>query len=221
MAKFGSDVKEKKEVLITVDTTEGDVLKLNLDSGVLLKFDSEDFKELPESVVRELRYENQKAYFVALGAKRNPRVEAQGKPEFDFESPLDAGAEEQNAIRKRKGWHQAWIMGKTVSGGEGEVEMRKSLGYKVIRRPAAGKTELPGEESGDIVKRSDFGKSELVAMEIPDGIFQKHLEAMAKQSTASYMGMKRQFAKNVEVLNSRRPKSSRVGIVDDEGDVGS
>lgn len=218
MAKEKSEVVNKKEVVITVDNTEAEVLQYNLDKGVLMKFDLTNFKRLPDSVVKELRYENQKAYFIAEGAKRNPKFEA--PPERpDFDSPLEIGREGALKIRERPGYHQCWVMGTLVSGNSGEVEMYKEVGYQPVRRKK-NPEEKPGEESGEIIKMHDFGKSELIAMEVKQELYDKHVQAMARKSVSKYKAMKEDFAKNVDNINRERPRQNAAVVVDDEGDVG-
>lgn len=217
MAKATETVKSKREVVVTLDTSEAEVLQLDLDTDVLLKFDSANFKRLPESVVKELRYENGRAYHIALGAALNPRPDAT-KQRIDFSSPLDIGSERALEIRKRPGWHQCWIMGTQVNGNDGEVDLYKEVGYRPVRK-AKTPNENPGEETGDIVKRRDFGKSEMVAMEVPEELYQKHIHAKALESVGKYKANKEQFYQNVEQENAKLRKEARVRVVDDEGDV--
>lgn len=216
MAKVAEAPKVKKEVVVTMDTPEAEVLQLNLDTDVLLKFDSANFKRLPESIVRELRYENGKAYHIALGAVLNPRPDAT-KQKIDFSSPLDIGNERALEIRRRPGWHQCWIMGTQVNGNDGEVDLYKEVGYKPVRK--AKENEKPGEESGEIVKRRDFGKAEMVAMEVPEELYQKHIHAKAMESVGKYKANKEQFLQNIEQENAKLRREARVRVVDDEGDV--
>ncbi len=218
MAKVIEGKEKKKVVMVTMDTTEAEVLQFNADREVVLKFDPVSFKKLPESIVKELRYENQRNYHIAYGAQDQVRFKAPNPP-MDLSSPLEMGRESVLKIRERKGYHQCWIMGTLVNGNSGEVEMYKEVGYVPVRRNKEGEHKEPGEENGEIIRMHDFGKSELVAMEVPSALYNKHLEAMSAKSASKYKALKEQFAEKVEETNAQRPRRMAAVVVDDEGDI--
>jgi hypothetical protein len=112
----------------------------------------------------------------------------------------------QTELRKRRGYHQCWKR-------PDEVEYAKMAGYTVVRdlsdEQKKGKKEVkPGEENGEIRKlrrstRTGKVVDELVGMEIPQDIFEKHQKAVGAMSKQRFKGVQDVFKEEAEKMNRK------------------
>ena len=143
--------------------------------------------------------------FVNTPAKRVSQV---------IRSPLTGGTD-QLMVRKRAGYHQTWKR-------EDEFDEAIELGYKQVRKPAKAadgsyKDEKPGYETGDPIKRSEGVDRWIVAMEIPESLYNEHVEAMSAQSQLRIHENKRVVEDYVEGANRKYDREAlEVGFDDEE-----
>lgn len=213
-AKKKEEAVAKKEVLITPDFDDMDVLELTQKTDISLVFDPEDFPRLPSEVVSEFDYETKLRYFQA---KKEADIIDRGNPITKIErtDPFGNAIERRLKIRERKGWHTTWLAPESVDGA-------KDVGYKNVRKQNKDKPEeKAGEETGEIIKLSVNGKAELYAMEVPEDLYQKHLKAISRMGLSRARTTKEDVQKAVEHHNRQaRRKSQRVQVVEDSSEEG-
>jgi hypothetical protein len=107
------------------------------------------------------------------------------KPE-DMKDPTHVGAiysllsneRVDNGLRKRKNWHQTWKRGD-------EFDEAIEFGYKQIRKNRKGENFPAGQEQGIVVVRKEEG-GDLVAMEIPQWVYDQHIAVESAKSHRMY-----------------------------------
>lgn len=124
----------------------------------------------------------------------------------DILDPLGDYAKKKLEIRKRKGYHQTWKR-------PDELEEALQMGYRQVRKLSSdqekdGKKVTPGEESGEVKKIGKEDNPELIAMEIREEVYQRHLHAVAYKSRGRYKENKESFREFAD--------RQGVGITDDE-----
>ena len=232
--KSGVIKAEKKQIVqVSRDRTNQEVLQFNMDSGIQLAWDPEDFRELPPEVERQLEFDNLKSYLKAqFIAREKAKVAAATKVEISNPlNPLGMNSEFRLKIRERKGWHQCW---KTPGN---ELDAALAGPYRQVRNQALLKDKEgkqvydkhhqmryedkePGYENGDVLKLMDEnGKVELVAVECPQELFEQYLEYMAEKSRMMYGANKDKFVENVEELNRGLKKDNRMQVLDGDQKV--
>ncbi len=140
-------------------------------------------------------------------------------------------------LRARRGWHQTWKR-------EDEVDQAKVWGYVNIREPrrnsagdfvitvpgrivdgkklpdteVLGKEEA-GKESGPVMKRLELGTREQYeyAMEVDEKLYQRDIEAMAREGNARINQSGIQFREVIENANSAAGRRGGLAnVVDDD-----
>lgn len=104
-----------------------------------------------------------------------------------------------DGLRGRKNWHQTWKR-------SDEFDAAIDMGYRQIRKQKKGEHAKPGFESGEVLTRTDDDCT-IIAMEIPEWVYQDHLLALSVKSHRSYNDpdeVMKQFS-----MNSGRDLSSK------------
>lgn len=197
-----------EEVVVGIDTTNEEVLQWDKEGKELVWG---EFKELPEEVVKELSYKNQKKYFIAEGkelAGKEKKVRKK-EPEItqdDILDPLGDYAKKRLEIRKRKGYHQCWKR-------PDELAEALNMGYHQVRELSneqikKGEKVESGYENGAVRRIGKEEDSELIAMEIKREIFDRHIQAVSLKSHRRFIENKDEF----------KGKAERVGVdyIDDD-----
>jgi len=174
MAKAKASTKAKAIVDVSSRMTDSEILAAE-ERDVKMRFDPEDWRELPEKVIGKLSHENQRDYFITKGAvdamAKNSRRAAAGFGGIEIVDPLKAKPRAKlDTFDIPPGMHACWKR-------PDEVEEMKGLGYTIadqkVRAPGASKT------STSHIITDTQGKDDLVLMLIPEKVFQQHLEANA------------------------------------------
>lgn len=214
-------VETRQKVIITFDRTDEQVLQFNMDKNLVLNWDEDRFRELPETVTRQLSYENLVAYLVVQthvkekkeGKKKPSKIEVQSI------NPLGMNTSYRLRIRERSGWHQCW------KAPGGELEAALAGPYKQIRKQkATGKkdaygeevleTEEPGYENGEVLKiLNDENKVELVAVECTEEVFKAGMEWQAKESRSRYRANTDKFTTTIEEINTGLSKDHKMKVL--------
>jgi hypothetical protein len=214
MAKAKST--EADRVTITSEVPDEDIVAFDKE-GVRFQFSADDMRELPEDLIRGLSRENAMDYFLALGEKRaRDRAAKQndgaksGRVEY-VRSPFDGISYRRMQTKPAKGMHNYWADPR-------EVELRKSYGYTVVTDPsAASHSDFTGDQHRLM---TDEGKVDLVLMQVPDALYQQHIQAMSDQSHAKLAVNDQDEVKEaVEVANRKRGGRKKAGIriIDESG----
>lgn len=202
----GKAVKKGYKITATVDTEPSEVVEwlaeghdVLFDEDALPKYSDEELEEFPYKVVK--RYK-----------EAREQVEKRVLSGISDIETLSGNASTKLMLRKRRGFHQTWKR-------PDEIEDAKRKGYIEVRE--AKGDEKPGYEKGPIIKiMKGQGEEELIAMEINQERYDRHIKAMTAKSRKAYMSNKEGFAGSVEQFNRNVPKDMRAKVIDDEGDVG-
>jgi hypothetical protein len=188
MGKMAIEKKVEKpaeklgKLVITASDEERVVIDWNQKGGSL-EFDSTSFKVLPEGVLRQLSFENARAYFLSEAANRQhekAKDRPKDAPKIEVLSPLQNRAMDRLKIRCtdkefEKKNHMMWA-------GTWEVEDRKDVGYALVEESDPVKTKGVLSPTGKrIIKRGD-GSEELVLMKVPAEKYDMHIRAMSETS---------------------------------------
>ena len=211
-----------QKVLVKVDMNDEQVLQFNQDKEVELVWSEDGFRELSETVEKQLSFENLKRYFAMQYVVKERAKKAAGsfKVLEDPMNPLGMNADFRLKIRERPGYHQCW-----KSPGQ-EFDAAMAGPYTQVHKQADlanGKKENKpaGEENGEVLKLIDGnGKVELIAVECKLELFEQFKEFMAAKSRQMYRGNKETFTSSIETLNRATSKQNRLKVIDEEGDVG-
>ena len=196
----GEQVEKKTPIpqkhVITLEDSVPDVISWD-QAGDTLVFDHRSYLELPEDVVKDLKYENRNNYFLARGM----RMAADSAPIRKKRKLIDPFS---NIILRRvkdikrryrdedgQEWHQAWIDPKNV-------DAMKGLGYRTVRDPERNESKVI--RNGDTV--------ELVCMEVRWPMYADHLQAMSEKSQAAY-------TQNVKELEQRVKRNYGLTLLDE------
>ncbi len=198
--------------VVKVDTPVESILQWNQDEGVVLVWDHMSFATLSDDVISQLRKKNRDNYYIAKGAYDVVRGDAEKVKEeekLSISSPLmdTLGYHTKRLeLRKRQGYHQCWKR-------PDEVEYAKTAGYVVVRdlsddQKKAAKRVEPGRENGEIKKlkkntRTGTVVDELVAMEVPLELFERHQKAVSAMSKQRYRSVKDTFREEAERVNTK------------------
>jgi hypothetical protein len=176
MVKTRGKLDKKTEIIdISSTHTDEEVLALE-EKGYRLRFSEKDFRELDETTIEGLSKDNARDYFVTKGAVKALERNAE-RAELGFEGlevledPLRAKPRKKMEMRGvPKGWHPCWKR-------PDEIESSKELGYVLVpdevQTPGASRTT-----SSRAIAAKD-GKDDLIAMMVPERLFQQHLHANA------------------------------------------
>lgn len=172
-------------VTITVDNTIEEVLQFDKE-GKTLQFDIRKFLEIPDEYLDKLSRSNFLKYFVTYNQVKQTELSKVKRPDPDYMKdwgiePLGGNARNlmKKALRPRRGWHGFLCSPE-------ELDDRLNLGYRIIQKLssrqkkliAEGKKtreELIGYEEGDRSVIGQYDKPDLIALEIPEEAYQKHL----------------------------------------------
>lgn len=199
--------KKPKRVVAQMDTDPSDIVQWVKDGAEVI-FMSDDLPRLGDEVLDELPLRVVKEYKEA-----RKKAEAAVLAGIQDIETLSGNASNKVKLRERRGWHQTWKR-------PDELEDALNKGYVRIREGKKG--EKPGKESGSIktIKKGQ-GEVELIAMEVSQERYERHIQAMSRKSRDAYKGNKQGFIDSVEEVNRRVPnREDRLKIIDDEGDVG-
>lgn len=222
--KSGSIAVPTQIITITIDHTDDDILRYNLDEGYTLSWVYNNMRELSDTVVDQLRRVNLMAYVEAMTLRKSWASEKAAQAAHDSISvmnPLGTDLSRRLALRPRRGYHQVWRR----PGSDYDSAVRYGP-YTPIRSSgtdAKGKKleEAPGCETGEIIKLLDSdGKVELIACECPQDLYESYLKWVSAESRKRYVANKQTVFSEAERANiiSRRPEA-RVKVIDDEGDL--
>ena len=224
-------VETPQIITISRDRTNEQVLQFNMDTGIRLAWDPDDFRELPEDVARQLTYDNLKSYLKTQYVVKEKAATAAAAGRIEVRNPINPlgmNSEFRLQIRARKGWHQCW-----KSPGN-ELEAALAGPYKQVRKQALKKDKdgkqvydkdhqpayedaEPGQENGEVLKIQDeTGKVELVAVECRQELYEEYLEYMAEKSRLMYGANKGKFVENVEEINKNLKRDNRMKVLDGE-----
>jgi hypothetical protein len=183
---------KRRNVPVTADWSEESVVQWGQEEGVTLFFDPNSFRELSQESVDKLDFYSAQSYWQAYNAwKEKKRQEEAQRPanyeDLKIKDPLSQAYTDKLKLRERRGWHQTWKR-------PDEVEAAKSVGYREIREQRKiGKKDKdgnvvesyyeenePGYEKGPVKKiMEDQGQEELIAMEVPEELYEQHLQAVS------------------------------------------
>jgi hypothetical protein len=233
--KVVKDVEEKKEVTkgqnksgkgqtypVDVDNTPEQVIKLDSE-GFELIFSIDRFLELPDEVVNELSRVNFKNYYVAQSQVKQKELDLKNKKDpvyQDWElSPLGGNATKRmkKVLRERRGWHQClkspdeWD--EAMANGYVPIRKLSKEQEEKIKSGKKKKEDFIGYEDGEIARLGSFDKPELLACEIPEEVFKRHLAAVGYKSKGRYAQNKQEYAE----------KARRAGLLpfDTEDEIGT
>ena len=97
---------------------------------------------------------------------------------FDIVSPL-VSQDNTDGLRPRRGWHQTW---------KRSDEFREAIdfGYRQIRKQKIGAKQEAGSETGPVIVKADVANSDVIAMEIPIEVYDRHILALSSKSHMLY-----------------------------------
>lgn len=212
-------MEQPQIVAVSVDRSDSEILQLNLDKKVQLVWSVERFRKLDEAVWKQLSPDNMKEYLKAEAvfdmeqkAIASTKVEILTDP-FD---PVEGDSNFRLKIRARKGWHQCW----KSPGMEFEAAMAGP--YKQVRKPTEQQKKdgyEVGYESGEVQKIVD-GKNdvELIAVECPEELFEKHKEYISQKSVRRFQKITEDYASGIEDINrGMKRKDGRIVPLDGNG----
>lgn len=203
----GKAVRKAKKVVVGSEDDISTILEW-VNEGVEVLFDKDDLPVLVEEELAELPYKAVKQY----KSERSAKEKAALKGISEIET-LSGNASTKLVLRERRGWHQTWKR-------PDQFEDAKNKGYVEIREKK-DEGEKPGYEKGPVMKiHKGPGEVELIAMEVSQERYDKHVLAISQRSQAAYKNNKAGFQETVEEVNRTVDKNSRVKIIDDEGDIG-
>ena len=194
--------RTRATVRVDSDNTDAEVLALQ-EKGAKIVFEyEEDFLELAKETVDALDHENQRQYFIALGAHRAyVKQKSKSGPTAGLAIPDDplksrAGSKLRVLRKKANGktedvsrgwrdakgtvWHPCWKRPDEV----GEVE---EMGYVRVTQESDPEIITRGASAAGtsrVIAKKDGG-DDLVLFKIEDRIYQQHLHAAAAQSTVN------------------------------------
>jgi len=212
-------VEQGQVVAVDVDKSDSEILQLNLDKKVQLVWGAGQFRKLDEAVWKQLSPDNMKEYLKAEAvfdmeqkAIASTKVEVLTDP-FD---PVEGDSNFRLKIRPRKGWHQCW-----KSPGM-EFEAAMSGPYKQVRKPTEQQKKEkfePGYEDGEVLKIIDGkGDVELIAVECPEELFEKHKEYISQKSVRRFQKITEDYATGIEGINREmKRKDGRIVPLDGDG----
>ncbi len=213
--EIGKEMKkeEKKGGVFDVhaSTEAADIVKYDQD-GARLRFDSEDFKELPDSVLSQLHYENTRDYFLAHASwKQGKKAAGRPKdaPRLEILDPLARRASDKVNVkftdkRYEERWHTFWASAE-------DVEEHKDIGYRLVEKDEPVRVRCGSNASGYIALKGQGGKDELVLMKVEKSKYDQHLEAVAKKSQDRMKDSPRaDLESNLDRASGGRVKSVRV-----------
>jgi hypothetical protein len=203
----GKVVKKAKKVVASADNSIDELLEW-VKEGTEVLFESDDLPPLTDQELDRLPFGTVKRYKGEQKKKEGSALS--GISEIET---LSGNASTKLTLRKRRGWHQCWKR-------PDQFEDAKEKGYVEIREQKKV-DEKPGYESGPVKKiMKGQGEIELIAMEVSQERYDRHVQAISRRSQASYRNNKIGFANSVEEVNRVVDKDSRARVVDDEGDIG-
>lgn len=225
LGKSGAVKTEKaQKVSIVSGRSDEQVLQFNMDKGIEMVWDVDDFRELSETVEKQLTHKNLKNYLSVQFQRKERAKKAAGSVVIDNPvNPLGMNSDFRLRIRERRGWHQCWKtpgleLDAALGGPYKQVRKLKETGQKDKYGEAILEKVEPGYENGEVLKLMDENnKVELVAVECPLELFDKYLEYMAEKSRLMYSANKNRFADNVEELNRKVDKDHRMKVIDEGG----
>lgn len=212
--------KASKKRSVEVDSRVSVEELLSLDSeGSVIVFDENNLPDLQDDVIRELSYENTKSYLVAKAKKeaseetskksfREKRREQWDKSPF---ATLSGSArdrkrsKERKARRPRQGWHLTWLVPEDFDSWAEEA------GYRIVRMPK-DKNETLGKEKGKKVVIGPEDAPELILCEVPQELYEQHIEAVRMKSKRRMAGQNEQFFQAVDHVNERHGIASSKGV---------
>lgn len=212
--------EDKKTVVVNASTAITTVLELNQDPSVSIKFDIENFLDIDEKVVAELRPDVQKEYWLAFGRKKPYRDNA----EIQVLGMLgNTAGRRLSVINKgtKPGEHRCWKR-------PDELEEALFQGYRRLRgwkkpdKQAEFGYRPDTEADGDLLVLNNSDKNgnvftELIGMVIDKQRFENHLKAVAKLSSERYTQPGDRVREVAEEVNSglRSGRNGYVKVVDD------
>lgn len=222
VAKGQNKTGKGQKYPVDVDNTPEQVVKLDSE-GFELVFDIERFLTLEDEVVNELSRVNFKNYYVAFSqVKQKDGKTKSEEPDYSewMLSPLGGNATKrmQKVLRKRRGWHQClkspeeWD--EAMADGYVPIRELNKKQEDLIKDGKKKKEDFVGYEDGEIAKIGKEDKPELLACEIPEEVFQRHLLAVGYKSKGRWSSNKREYAEKA------RRAFPGLKIVDDEDEVG-
>lgn len=200
-----SDTVEK--YLVKLGDSVEDVLEKDA-KGIRLEFDEKEFFELEEVSLRKLGHDNRQSYFVSKQLYKQ-RLEGEGRSEAAkriqviAKPPRILGRMGKARLERLdeavgKGMHGTWKR-------PDEVDDAKLDGYEVVKDPKSGGSMKIGEE----------GKEELIAMQIPQGVFAEHLQGVSDLSRRQLDAVKGDVKEQASQVNRQsRDGSETVRVVD-------
>lgn len=215
--KSASSVEQHQIVTVSFDKKDEEILQLNMDPKVSLKWEYRSMRELPEATVDRLTKQNLRSYLESMADRKVYLAKERGKKAVQAEvrlDPLGMHAERRLVIRNRPGWHPCWVRPEDF-----DAVVHDEGHYKVVRKAKDG--DEVGAESGEILKLLDgHGGVELIAVECPETLYREHLDYVAQKGRRDYLGIKEQvFQKAEEVNRAQGNRHARVSVIDDEGDL--
>jgi len=192
---MAKETKQKTKVSVSKDNTVEEILALEEKGAELVFSFDESFLELSDETVEKLGHENQRQYFIALGAHRAfVKQKSKDGPTagLEIKDPLQGKAPNKlRVLRKLKSgeivdvsrgwtdeegtaWHPCWKR----PDEEGEV---KDLGYLRVTQESDPDIVTRGASAAGtsrVIQRKD-GTDDLILFKIQNRIFEEHLHAQA------------------------------------------
>ena len=200
--------EDSTKKFVTSTTKDVDIVMWDGEGKTLL-FSSDDFKQLSDTFLAQLSEENRERYLDALAGSRGKKV----NKTISIVNPVTDIHSNRLKLEPRDGYHRTWIEGSSV-------ESFKALGYKVLM-----KVDKEGKSTGEVIRipeRNPNGsKSELIAMEVPEHVYKRNMEAQRLTSQMAVDYNLESFRNAAEDHNRRhggkgKKVSVRAGIVDPE-----
>ena len=198
---------EGEKKVVTSAVKDKDVLQWDSE-GCLLLFSSDDFKELNDAFLADLRHVNRQNYFKARATARGEETE---RAAVVVHNPTTDVYTNRLKLPKRRGWHRVWVDETTVEGFQ-------DLGYSVVmKKKADGRSK--GVPYRIEERNANGSKSELVAMEVPQHVYEGHMRAKKLTNAQSVDYTTQAFKRAVEEHNSLyggggKEAFARAGVVD-------
>jgi hypothetical protein len=170
------------ELHVCSSTEEAQIVQSDREGGKL-RFDSEDFKTLPDAVLSQLHYENTRDYFLAKASwemgKKAPKRKP-GEPRLEILDPLARRAMDKIDVKVTdpeydSRWHTFWASAE-------DVDVHKDIGYSLVGKDEPVKVRCGSNASGHIALKGAGGRDELVLMKVEKKRYEQHLEAVAQKS---------------------------------------